>query len=162
MLKTQKYDNVSFWYDNKNQIRFYQKKDIPTYLKNSPQIEYWDSVLEFTVYQHLLKLVDKSLILRQQVINIIPKNNLFKDWTWNVDFVINYPNPVYLEVKGKWIINHPKMDSFWHTLKVCQLFKPEVFDQLLLVGREDEWLIPKTKIKVHPYKKLKDELKSFF
>lgn len=155
MRKSYKFDNVVFWYDPQTQIRYLSKNEIPDYLKNNPRIEHWDSILEFKVYRYLLRHYRKEDIARQQNIELLPKDKYFKAWTWNVDFVINIPSPIYVEAKGKWIINHPKLDSFWHTLKMCQLHKSEVFNNLILVGSEDRWFIPKTKVIVHPLKELK-------
>lgn len=155
MPKIRKFDNVPFWFDNQTQIRYLSKTEIPTYLRNSPRIEYWDSILEFKVYAELSKHFDKQQIIRQHNIELFPKNELFKAWTWNIDFFIDIPSPIYVEAKGKWIINHPKLDSFWHTLKVCEIHKPEVFKNLLLIGKDDEWLIPKTSIVVQPVKKIR-------
>lgn len=154
MLKKHKFDNIPFWFDTQTKIRYLSKTEIPIYLKDSPRIEYWDSVLEFKVYTQLLKHFTKAQIVRQHNIVLFPRNELFKAWTWNIDFFINIPKPIYIEAKGRWIINHPKLDSFWHTLKVCEVFKPEIFKNLLLIGREEEWTIPKTSIIVHPIKNI--------
>lgn len=155
MPKKYKFDNTPFWFDSQTKIRYLSKSEIPNYLKDSPRIEYWDSVLEFKVYMELLKHFTKAQIIRQCNIVLFPANELFKAWTWNIDFFIDIPIPIYVEAKGKWIINHPKLDSFWHTLKVCEVFKPEIFKNLLLVGKDEEWTIPKTKIIVHPIKNIR-------
>lgn len=161
MPKKHKFDNIPFWFDAQTKIRYLSKSEVPTYLKNSPRIEYWDSILEFKVYLELLKHFSKEQIIRQHNIVLLPGNKLFKTWTWNIDFFINIPEPIYVEAKGRWIINHPKLDSFWHTLRVCQECKPSIFKRLLLIGKDETWLIPKTSIVVNPINNIPELLKRF-
>ncbi|MBF2016292.1 MAG: hypothetical protein IGS23_14025 [Rivularia sp. T60_A2020_040] len=155
MPKKKPIDNIPIWYDRECAISYTEKKEVPKNLINTDRIEYWDSLLEFKTYNALLSIFDKSEILRQQNLILFPACDYFKAWTWNIDFIINKQNPIYIEVKGKWIIDSPKLNSFWHTLKVCQTQKPDIFDRLLLIGKDEQWKIPATNIIVYPLKELR-------
>lgn len=147
-------DNICFWYDPVLGKQYTSKKDIPTpYMQ---RCEYWDSLLEFRLHEELLKIYPASQVIRQYTIQIMPKLEPFKAWTWCVDFKIDLPIPIYIEAKGKWLIEALKAEGFWKTLRVLQQVHPDIWSSLIFVGsnKDEEWYIPQSTIRVHPMHQL--------
>lgn len=152
-------DNLSFWFDPKLGKRYYLKKDVP--VTRISQCEYWDSLLEFKVYNELLNLFPQKAIERQHVINVLPAKPPFKKWTWDIDFKVTEGKDVYyIEAKGKWLLDNLAKEGFCKTLRILELFHPEIFSNLYIIGSSysGEWCIPGTTIKVQPLSKIKEVL----
>lgn len=134
-----------FWYDPTTGQSFDKKIDAP---KNA---EYWDSVLEFQVYEKLLTVFKREKIKRQVRLTLFEKTSIFPAWTWDIDFYIERTSyPILVEAKGRWLSSNPESKVFWHTLKMLQTQSPELFNNLIVVGNGDKWLVPNTKIFVYP------------
>lgn len=151
-------DNICFWFDAVTGTQYLLKQDVPKSVLQ--RCEYWDSLLEFRLYEELLKIYEPKLVVRQHLITIMPKEKPFKAWTWNIDFKINTPTPIYIEAKGKWIIDSMKAEGFWKNLRAVQHFHPKIWEQLLFIGsnKDDEWHLPQSLIRVHPMRELKELL----
>jgi hypothetical protein len=148
-------ENRAFWYDPETSESFHTKP------KDKKSLEYWDSILEFKVYELLLKEFPRENIKRQQEIIIWEKSALFPKLSWVIDFKIFNADdkPLYVEAKGRWLLKHPDRNDFWKTLKILQMFFPEIFNRLIIVGEGSTWLIPRTKLSVYPYKNLSNLIK---
>lgn len=149
-------DNKPFWY-NPRTCESYAKK--PESLTN---LEHWDSILEFNVYEQLLKEFPLENIKRQHEIILLEKNALFPKWSWVIDFKLFGADnkPIFIEAKGKWLINHPDASMFAKTLRMLQIISPEIFNRLLIVGDGCVWQIPKTKLFVYPHKNVNTLIKA--
>jgi hypothetical protein len=147
-------DNFCFYYDPILSTQYEKKKDVPP--ANLHRCEYWDSLLEFKLYEELLKRYAPEQIKRQYIIRLMPKHEPFKEWTWSVDFKLDLPVPIYIEAKGKWLIESLKAEGFWKTLRVLQNTQLEVWDRLVFVGSDKDgtWHIPQSTIQVRPMREL--------
>lgn len=147
-------NNKPFWYDSTTCQSFHKKP-------KGVIAEYWDSVLEFKVYETLLKHFPLENIKRQDEIIIWEKTSVFPKLSWVIDFKIFGVDskPLYIEAKGKWLLEHPENQNFWKTLKLLQIFHPAIFNNLLIVGDNTSWMIPRTKMIVHPYKDINQLIK---
>ncbi|MDJ0795809.1 MAG: hypothetical protein QNJ51_03055 [Calothrix sp. MO_167.B12] len=144
--KNKIFKNVKpFWYSASLQRSYYSKQELP----KVSDLEYWDSTLEFRVYQELLKYFHADLIKRQHEIVILPKEEPFKEWSWKVDFLIQSNKlikPLYIECKGGWI-KHDKGSEreFAHMLQTLQSQHSQIFKNLLIVS-DSNWKLVNTKI----------------
>lgn len=148
-----KVDSHQFWIDPLTARTFSLKKNIPPSIRG--RCEHWDSELEYRVHQQLLKLTPHQ-VKRQQDLLILPKSSNFKEWVWCIDFVIAAPTPIYIEAKGKWLLNHLKFESFWKTLRILEVMHPAIYNNLIFVGsnKDEQWSIPQTKLTVYPIRLL--------
>jgi hypothetical protein len=156
MSKLQKpIDNICFYYDPITSTRYEKKKDVP--IECLSRCEYWDSILEFRVYEELLKIYPSNEIKRQCTIELMPKLEPFKAWTWCIDFKINSPSPIYIEAKGKWLIESLKSEGFCKNLRMIQKSFPDVWNRLFFIGsdKDGSWHLPYTNIQVYPIRELK-------
>ncbi len=152
-------DNICFWYDPILGKQYLNKRDVPD--AHMPRCEYWDSLLEFRLYEELLKIYPASQVIKQHIIQIMPRQAPFKAWNWCIDFKIDLPSPIYIEAKGKWLIDSLKAEGFWKNLRAVQALHPQIWNKLVFIGsnKDDEWYIPQSTIKVHPMHQLKGVLK---
>jgi hypothetical protein len=147
--------NKPFWHDAITGI-FYDEK--PDLLEDKANIEYWDSDLEFKVYQKLLTVFSYEQIKRQHIVKILPKKFPFSAWTWCCDFIID---KLYLvEAKGEWLNkDEPRKKEFVHALRVLMENDPKTFARLTIVDRSS-WKIGGTNINVVSLSNLNDVIQS--
>lgn len=150
-------DNLSFWYDPQYGERYFLKANVPK--DRLHKCEYWDSVLEFKVYNELLNLFPQKEIERQHCINILPAKHPFKKWSWDIDFKVTHGNStLYIEAKGKWLLDNLSKEGFAKTLRMIEMMYPDIWNNLHIVGSDysGSWLIPGTLIKVKPISEFKE------
>jgi hypothetical protein len=155
-MKTRPFSNKPFWIDSETGQTFHSKKDIPD---DAPKLDYWDSVLEYRVYQELLSVIPAEQISRQVIIPILCKNPPFPQWNWCVDFVLHLGKiSIIVEAKGKWILGKDEhCKSFIQTLRMFKVEYPELFNNLIIVG-DSRWTLPGTMIWVTDIKDLLREV----
>lgn len=160
MSYNKKFSNSPFWYDPIMGQSYQVKNDVPIFQKD--RVEYWDSVLEFNVYEKLTGIFPIGSIHRQQVLSILPKNEFFPKWTWKIDFIVDCSpkEPIYIEAKGAWLCSSPESKIFWRMLRTLEIIQPKVFQRLIIVGNIARWYIPSTKIVVYPFEELDELIKN--
>ncbi len=148
--------NTPFWVHKETGMFFYARKELPA---DAPSLEYWDSVLEYRVYQKLLDFLKPCQISRQVNILILPAKEPFKKWVWNVDFVVTCNSIIIpIEVKGQWLLaDAVRRKSFCQTLQVLQREDESLFNKLLIIGDSD-WRIPSTNLVVFSLSKVQQKI----
>jgi hypothetical protein len=98
---------------------------------------YFDSQLEFKIYQNILALVDSRWVKRQHKLLIKPQTETYPEIAWKVDFRIEVPYRLLLniEVKGQWI-KHSTGDfrEFKRMLQVFEYFNKTEYEQTVVVS----------------------------
>ncbi|KST64070.1 hypothetical protein [Mastigocoleus testarum] len=155
-----KENKKSFWIDPATSRTYPNKKDIPAYLLASGRLQHWDSVLEFKTFQFLEVWFPKVEIRRQKEIQIYPKNKAFPKISWKIDFCLEFPIPIYIEVKGQWLLKDAEKEIFWRTLRGVQDKHPQIFNRLLFTSDKGDWKIPHTNLSVVPLNNLRTHLDS--
>lgn len=149
-------NNIAFWYDSITNRYFYKKNEIPNDIKD--RLTYWDSILEFKVWQEILEVVPSSIVRRQVNIELLPKVGGFPAWGWMIDFWIDCNPPILVEAKGQWILkSEAERKCFIHTLRLLHQQNESLFNRLLLVG-DSTWQIPSTALIVWDAKLLPKKL----
>lgn len=131
-MTTTKYGAKPFWWNSRTQ----QKQES----KTSEFCTYWDSCLEFSIYQSLLRLYPESSIERQVSIATKPATINYPEQSWKCDFRILDPvlGHYNLEVKGAWICSDSAAKAdFRKTLMMLDTFNLEEYLKLIIVS--DRW-----------------------
>jgi len=89
---------------------------------------------------------------RQRAIVLAEKTDLLPKWTWTPDFTLYCLQggfQCYVETKGKWLnFDQSELGRFRAILQYLQACKPEIFNRLILVTRDEPWVIKGTKMEV--------------
>ncbi|GAA6621578.1 hypothetical protein [Scytonema sp. NUACC26] len=151
-----------FWIDPITARTWNVKKELEDLSQDvKDRLEYWDSVLEWKIYQAICKVAPEDKVIRHPGLDILPKTNQFPAWKWNVDFGVDCGDedlPVLIEAKGLWLLNDDcERRVFIQTMRLLSITNHEQFERVLLIG-DSTWNIPSTGLVVHDYNELPDLL----
>jgi hypothetical protein len=124
-----KHGNKPFWIDFHTGINYSAK--------HNERCEYFHSILEFDVYQHIIAVVDAKNVSRQHSIRIKPKTAVYPVIDWKTDFRVSFSQTEFLniEVKGQWIRHsHADFQDFKRLLKFLEFMQPTEYHRLVIVS----------------------------
>ena len=157
-MYTNKKISESFWLDNLTGNRYKTREDIPTYIDES-RLEHWDSALEHSCYYHLHRLAKGRELIRQSEKIILPKDKLFKQLSWKIDFEITGDNGYLIECKGNWITrNQEALSNFLKLLRLFKMFYPIDFSRLIVVS-DKKFKLGLSKVPVYSFDELPELIK---
>lgn len=150
-------NSLPFWRHKPTGLFICKKKQAEEYPQD--EIEYWDSELEFKVYQALLKIPEIETIARQVLIDVLPKTDVFPKWNWNADFQITIGGKeLIIEAKGQWLKRDvANRRCLLQTFRILHDFKPDLFKRILLFGNTF-WVIPNSSIAVYDIKQIRTQV----
>lgn len=115
----------------------------------------WDSLLEFAVHKHLLKITSSSLwTVHRQVPITLNLPAQFKPIKWVFDFCLRHPteNVQFLEVKGGYLKqSRTEGRALAYKLLLFHIFNKEVFNRVFILS-DHAFKIPNTQLTTINYK----------